>query len=176
MRAFCGNGHTTFIIRLRLTGKDTFYFAELAAHFIHHVRSGTTYGIHCQATEQESHHTAKKHSRKHFRIHQRYIIMVHEIEEGGILHRYRLTAHSNVGSTQTRQSDTNLFYVGRKQGESRQRGRADGKPLTRSGCCITQRIERIGTLAHFLAQTGHFGIATGIVGNRSISIRSQRYS
>ena len=99
--------------------------------------------------------------------------MVHEIKESGILYGHRFTAHKDVGSAQTGQTDTDFLDVGCKQGKSRQCSRTDGKALTRSGCRIAQRIERIGTLTHLLAQTGHFRIAAGIVGDRTVSVRGQ---
>ncbi len=39
-----------------------------------------SYGIHCQSTEQESHH-GTEHTRKNFRIHQMYFIIIHKVKK-----------------------------------------------------------------------------------------------
>ena len=40
--------------------------------------------IHRQSTEQERHHRTEEHTRKNFRIHQRHVVIVHEIDKGSI--------------------------------------------------------------------------------------------
>lgn len=52
----------------------------------------------------------------------------------------------------------------------------DSKTFPGCCCCISQRIERISTFAYLRTQTCHFRITPCIISNRTISIRSQRYS
>lgn len=46
LRALGGNLHATCIVRLGLAGEDAFDFAELAAHFLHHMSGGAAHGVH----------------------------------------------------------------------------------------------------------------------------------
>ncbi len=63
-----------------------------------------------------------------------------------------------------------VFIVGREQHQRAETGRADGIALGDRLGGVADRVERVGGLAHFLRQTGHFGNAAGIVGDRTEGI------
>ena len=130
--------------------------------------------IHRQSTEQERHHRTEEHTGKNFGIHQRHVVIVHEIDKGSIGGRDDIAVrHTQVYCSQAGQTDTDFFDIGCQQSQSGQCSGTDSK--TFSGCrgCISQRVERIGTLTHLGTQTGHFRITACIISNRAVSVRSQ---
>ena len=60
--------------------------------------------------------------------------------------------------------------MGSKEGEGRQRGRTDGKALTRGGGGVTQSVEGIGALTHFFAQSAHLRVAASVVGDGAVGV------
>ena len=136
-----------------------------------------TDGIHRQSAEQKGHHRTEEHTGKNFRIHQRHIIIVHEIDKGSIGGRNNISVwHTQVHRSQTGQTDTDLFNIRCQQSQSGQCSGTDSKTFPGCCCCISQRIERISTFAYLRTQACHFRITPCIISNRTISIRSQRYS
>ena len=71
-------------------------------------------------------------------------------------------------------ADLDFLDVRSQQSQRRECGRADRESL--AGRCgrIAQRVERVGALAHFRVEAAHFGIAAGVVGDRSVGVRRQR--
>ena len=135
----------------------------------------TPYRIHRQSTEKKCHHRAQKHTGKNFRIHQRHIVVMHKVEESGILKSHGIAMRKRqFGSPEAGQPDTDFLDIRGQQSQSRQSGGTDGKAFARSGCSIAQGVKRIGTLTHLFTQTGHFRIATRVVSYRSVSICSKR--
>ena len=59
------------------------------------------------------------------------------------------------------------------KGQTGEGGRADGKALAGGGRGIAQRVEGVGTAAHFSAQAAHLGITAGIVGYGAVGIGGQ---
>ena len=177
MRSLSRNGYTTFIIRFRFSGKNTFYLPELATHLFHHVCSSASHSIHRQSAEKKCHHRTDEHTRQNFRIHQRNIIIPHKIGKCRLTNQDRCT----IGKfehrlSDTSQPDTNLFHIRSQQSETGKCSRTDSKSLSGSRRCISQRIEGIGSFSHLLAQTAHLSISSRIIGNRTISIGCQRDS
>ena len=171
---FRRNLYATGVIGFRFSCQDTRYFAELAAYFFYHMSGSASYGVHRQSAEHKGHHRPQEHARQYFRIHQRHIVVDHKVGERSLryLHRTSVGKRQDVFS-QAQQADLDLFYIRRQQRQSRQGGRADGESFTGGGCGVTQRVEGIGTFAYFFAQTRHFGISSGIVGNRTVSVGCQ---
>ena len=131
--------------------------------------------IHSQTTEQECHHRTEKHTGKYLRIHQIYLIIVHKIHKGSIGRTDRVSIRkSKYQITKTSQPNADLLNIRSQQCQPRKSSRANGKTFSGSSRCISQRIERIGAFTHLLTQRGHLRIATGIVGYRTVSIRSKR--
>ena len=60
-----------------------------------------------------------------------------------------------------------VLVVGREQHQRAEAGRADGIALGHRLGGVADGVERVGRLAHFLRQAGHFGDAAGIVGDRT---------
>ena len=77
----------TGIIWFSLTGKNSFYFAELSSYFFNHMPSSTTNSIHRKTTEKKCHHGTQEHTCQHFRIHKSNIVIVHEIGKGCLVNR-----------------------------------------------------------------------------------------
>ena len=63
-----------------------------------------------------------------------------------------------------------VLGVGGEQHQRGQAGGADGIALGHRLGGVADRVQRVGDLAHFLRQIGHFGDAAGVVGNRAIGI------
>ena len=167
--------HATCIIGSRLSLQDTFDFAELTAHLIHHALCGTSHGVHRQPAEQEGHHGPDKRTDQYVRIHQRYLEVIHHIQNIGLFDRF----DGSIGQFHSRLSDMlhtdlNLLDIRSQQSQCRQRCRPDGKTFTGRRRRITQSIECIGTFTYFRIETAHLGISSGVVGDRPVSIGSQR--
>ena len=60
-----------------------------------------------------------------------------------------------------------VFVIRREQHQRAETGGADRVALGHRLGSIADRVERVGGLAHFLRQTGHFGNAASIVGDRA---------
>ena len=60
-----------------------------------------------------------------------------------------------------------VLVIGREQHQRAEAGRADRIALGHRLGGVADRVERVGRLAHFLRQAGHFGNAAGIVGDRT---------
>ena len=166
---------TTGVVGLRLTGQDALDLAELAAYLLDHVPRGPADGVHRQSAEHEGHHRTDEHARQHLRVHQRDVVVDHEVGEGGLGDVDRAA----VGELQRRlaqpdEADLDLLDVRGQQGESRQRGRSDGEALAGSGGGVAQRVERVGPLAYLLAQVRHLGVAARVVGDRPVGVCRQR--
>ena len=106
-----GDGYATGVIGFRFAGQDSLDFAELAAYLVYHVGGGTSYGIHGQTAEQEGHHGADEHARQDLRIHQRNVIVVHEIEERRVLQGDGGPAYRDFGRADAGETDTDFFDV-----------------------------------------------------------------
>ena len=57
--------------------------------------------------------------------------------------------------------------VGGEQHQRAEAGRADRVALGDGLGGVADRVERVGGVAHFLRQAGHFGDAAGVVGDRA---------
>ena len=83
--ALGGNLHAAGVVRFGLARQDALDFAELPAHFFHHVACRAAHGVHRQAAEEEGHHAADEHAGKHLRVHQRHVVVGHEVGERCVL-------------------------------------------------------------------------------------------
>mmetsp|Transcript_25457 Transcript_25457/g.75625 ORF Transcript_25457/g.75625 Transcript_25457/m.75625 type:complete len:667 (+) Transcript_25457:447-2447(+) len=63
-----------------------------------------------------------------------------------------------------------LVLEGGEEGERRQDGGADGEALARGGGRVAQRVERVGDVAHLLAQVGQLGEAARVVGDGAVRV------
>ena len=155
--------------------KDSLDFAELAAHFVYHMGRCTSLPHSSSIHRKEMPSSGPETYRKNFQIHQRHIVVMHKVKESGILKSHGIAMRKRqFSSPEAGQPDTDFLDIRGQQSQSRQSGGTDGKAFARSGCSIAQGVKRIGTLAHLFTQTGHFRIATRVVGYRSVSICSKR--
>ena len=69
-----------------------------------------------------------------------------------------------------------FFHIRSQQSQACQCSRSYGETLAGSGRGIAEGIEDIGTAADLRVQTAHLGIASCIVGYRTVSVGSQRDS
>ena len=69
-----------------------------------------------------------------------------------------------------RDEEFQVFIVRREQHQRAETGGADRVALGDGLGGVADRVERVGRLAHFLRQAGHFGNAAGIVGDRTEGI------
>ena len=60
-----------------------------------------------------------------------------------------------------------ILVIGGEQHQRAEPGRADGVTLGHRLGGVADGVERVGRFAHFLRQSGHFGNAAGIVGDRT---------
>ncbi len=60
-----------------------------------------------------------------------------------------------------------VLRVGGEQHQRAEAGRTDGVALGDGLGGVAHGVERVGVVAHFLGQAGHFGNAAGIVGDRA---------
>ena len=169
------NLHAAGIVRRAFAREDALDLAELAAHLVHHALRSTSHGVHRQAAEQERHHGADEDADQHRRVHQRDLVILHEIEDRGLLDQLR----GAVGQVEHRyavmqQPDADLLDVGCQQRQCGQRRGSDGEALARGSGRIAQRVQRIGALAHLGAEAAHFGIAARIVSDRAVGVRGER--
>lgn len=111
--AFGGNLHAAGIIRFGFSAQDALDFTELPPHFLYHVGCCTPYGVHGQPAEKESHHAADEHAREDFRVHQRHVIVGHEVGERSIMYGQRVAVRQGQYSfAQARQTDADFFDIG----------------------------------------------------------------
>ncbi|GFI07095.1 hypothetical protein IMSAGC006_01845 [Muribaculaceae bacterium] len=71
------------------------------------------------------------------------------------------------------QAYADLLDVGCQKGESGKGGGADGKAFSGGGGGVAERVEGVGAASHFGSESAHFGVAAGIVGDRSVGIGGQ---
>ena len=83
--ALGGDGYAAFVVGFGAAVEDAFDFAELPSDFGHHACGGAAHGVHGQAAEQEGHHRADKHAREDARVHERDVVVAHEVEERGVV-------------------------------------------------------------------------------------------
>ena len=69
-----------------------------------------------------------------------------------------------------------ILIVGRKQHQRAEARRTDGVALGDRLGGVADRVERVGRLAHFLRQAGHFGNAAGIVGDRAEGVERDHHA
>ena len=74
----------------------------------------------------------------------------------------------------SRHGDFYFFYIGSQQGQCGECCRTDGKAFARGSRGIAECIECVCAVAHLLAQLTHFSVAAGVVGDRAVSVRSER--
>ena len=172
--ALCSLGRDLYasgVVGFGFTRKDSFDFSELTAHFFYHARGGTSYGVHRKSAEEECHHASDEHARQYFRVHQRHVVINHEIVQSCFSDRYLdAVGEFQYGGSDAFKADAHFFDIGSQEGKPRKGSRSDGESFPRGGGGIAQRVERIGTPAHFFAQLAHLGIASGVIGYRSVSV------
>ena len=175
LRAAGRNLDAAGVVGRTLAREDAPYLAELPPHLLHHALGGASHGVHRQAAEQERHHRADEDADEHRGIHQRNVVVGHEIEHRSLFDEPRRT----VGERQFRhpvvqEADPYLLDIGGQQRQRRQRRGTDGEALARGGRRVTQRVERIGAFADFGAEAAHLGVAARVVGDRSVGVRGER--
>ncbi len=69
-----------------------------------------------------------------------------------------------------RNEELEVLVIGREQHQRAETGRADRVALGDRLGGVADRVQRVGGLADFLGQAGHFGNAAGIVGDRTEGI------
>ena len=134
-----GNLYASGIIRFCFSFQNTFDFTELTTYFFNHVSGCTSYRIHGQTAEKESHHTSNEHAGKYFRIHQGNIIIHHKVSETGFMDRNLDSAWKIKNRiSQTFQPDTDFFNVRGEQSQSGQSCRTNGKSFACGCSCVSQ--------------------------------------
>ena len=129
--------------------------AELPAHLLDDRGGGAADRGHAHGAEQIRQQAAEQEAGHDVGIAQR------EIE------RDALEVRMLVG---TGDEELQVLVVSREQHQCAEAGRADGIALGHRLGGVADGVERVGRFAHFLRQTGHFGNAAGIVGDRAESI------
>ena len=168
--------HTSSIIRRSLALKDSLDLTELATNFLNHRFSRTTYSSHRQSTEQEGCHRSQESTHQHLRIDEIHLEEIDEIDGSGI--RWIKDVSGCIHILLAILYGTNHGYldflnVRCKKRQSCKGCRTDGKTFTCGSSGIAKCIECIGTFTHLLTQSAHLRITSGIVGNRTVSIRCQ---
>ena len=135
--------------------------AELPAHFLDDRTGGTTDGGHAHRGEQIRQQAAEQQTDHDVRIVQREVEL--DALEVRVLRR-------GLGE------ELQVLVIGRKQHQRAEAGRADGIALGDRLGGVADRIERVGRLAHVLRQTGHFGNAAGIVGDRAEGVERDHHA
>ena len=82
LRGLRGDAHASGIVRTLLSFEDSGDFPELAAYFDDHLLGGAAHCIHRQSAEQEGHHRADEYAGEDYRIHDRDIIVRHDLRYG----------------------------------------------------------------------------------------------
>ena len=165
--------HTTTVVRCACTFEDTGNLTELTAHLLYHLLCCTTYSLHRHTTEQESGHRTNEGTNDHARVHEVDLEVVHEVGDSSVGSRDHVACHIRQGLSGTSHRDLDLLDIRGKEGKGGEGSRTDGKALTCSGSGVTKCIKRVGTMTNLFAQSAHFGITTGIVGDRSISVSGE---
>ena len=169
------DGHAARIVGRTLAREDSLDLAELAPHLLHHALGRAAHGVHRQAAEEERHHRADEDADEHRGVHQRDVIVGHEVEDRGLLDQaLRPVGEEQFGNAVVQQADADLLDVGGQQRQRREGRRTDGKALARGGRRVAQRVEGVGTLAHLGTQTAHLGVAAGVVGDGPVGVGGQR--
>ena len=81
LRTEGGDFHATGIVRSLFSFQYALDLSKLPAYFRHHLLSGTTYCIHRQTTEEESHHGTDEHTHEHSWIHQVNLIIFNDLRD-----------------------------------------------------------------------------------------------
>ena len=131
---------------------DAGLLAELPAHFLDDRAGRTADRGHAHRAEQIRQQAAEQQADDDVGIAQR------EVERDALEVRMRRRIGDEV---------LEVLVVGREQHQRAEAGRADRIALGHRLGGVADGVERVGRLAHFLRQAGHFGDAAGIVGDRA---------
>ena len=131
---------------------DARLLAELPAHFLDDRAGRAADRGHAHRAEQIRQQAAEQQADHDVRIVQR------EVERD---------AREVRDACRIRDEVLQVFVIGREQHQRAETGGADGIALGDRLGGVADRVERVGRLAHFLRQAGHFGNAAGIVGDRT---------
>ena len=140
------------VIRLVAALHDARPLAELAPHFLDDRRRRASHRGHAHRAEQIRQQAAEQEAADHVGIGERKV---------------RRNAQEVRMLLRARDEEFQVFVIGREQHQRAQAGRTDGIAFGHRLGGVADGVERVGRLAHFLRQTGHFGNAAGIVGHRS---------
>ena len=141
------------IVRLRRAGHDARILAELPAHLLDDRAGRTADRRHGDAAEQIRDQAAEDQAGDH--------VGVGQVERDGAQVR-EIRELRRVGGKVLQ-----VVAVGREQHQRAEAGRADRVALGDRLGGVADRVERVGRMADFLGQAGHFGDAAGIVGDRA---------
>lgn len=122
---------------------------NLPPHFFDHPKGGLAHRLHSHGRKCIRKHGPKQQTGKYERIVKRHVIS-RIIEASGV----------EVGSIKS-------------QGD--ERGTANCKSLADGRRGITSTIESVSSISDFLSEFSHFGNATSVIADRSISIDRQAY-
>ena len=101
------------------------------------------------------------------------MIVGHQIRNGSLYGIYAFPCHTDYLFPHSVQGYLDFFHVGGQQGQAGKSCRTDGKALAGSGGSIAKGIKDIRTASDLRVESAHLGIASGIVGYRAVSIRSE---
>ena len=144
--------HGAAVVRLLRAQHDARLFAELAADFLHHRLGCAAHGHHRHAAEHEGQKPAEQQADHDVRVGNR------EIDRDVVEERTFDGARREVFQ---------VFRIRRKQHECAETGRADRVAFRDGLGRVADSVQRIGRLADFRRQFGHFSNAAGIVRHRT---------
>ena len=133
------------VLRLGCAGHDAGDFLELTAYFNDHRTGGATDGFHAHGREEVGHHAADE-----------------QADDNHVVGQVEGQRGAAVGGQCVR-------VVG-EQDERGETGGADGVALGDGFGGVADGVERVGDVADVVRQTGHFGDAAGVVGDRAVGV------
>ena len=113
---------------------------KLPAHLLHHPKGRPSHCPHGISGKEKGNNTSNKEASHHVGVHD-----VDLVQPG-------------------------CLNIGGKESQSRERRRANGKPLGNGRSRITGGIEGVSDLAHVSLHMGHLGNTAGVIRDRSIGI------
>ncbi len=141
-----GNVYTRRVVGLRIRAAllEAGDLAELAPNLVDHLPGRPAHRVHGEGREQEGEHGAYEQADGHFR------------------------------GCDVDRLESHRLGKGVEQGECSDRCRSDGESLGDGGRGVAQRVEGVGGLPHLGVEVGHFGNATGVVGDGTVGVHGDR--
>ena len=169
LRTLGGDSYAACVVRIGLTFEDTFDRLELPTHFLYHLLRRTAHRVHRQTAEEERHHRADEDTYQHDRVHQVDVIRIHEIYQTCFRRLYPV--RQRFACTDERYLD--LFDIRCQERQRREGGTTDSKTFSGRSRGVAEGIECIRALTNLCRQTTHLCVTAGVVGDRTVSVRSQ---